>query len=81
MRDPFLACRAFLASFHLPGEAQKIDRIMELFAQRFVQCNPDGKLDNSGEVLSTETVSLYLWESAMHRLITRVFKCDEVFVF
>uniref|UniRef100_A0A671PJR7 Cytohesin-1-like n=1 Tax=Sinocyclocheilus anshuiensis TaxID=1608454 RepID=A0A671PJR7_9TELE len=27
-------------SFRLPGEAQKIDRMMEAFAQRYCQCNP-----------------------------------------
>lgn len=26
--------------FRLPGEAQKIDRLMEKFAERFVKCNP-----------------------------------------
>ena len=41
--------RAFLVSFHLPGEAQKIDRIMELFAARYLDCNPGGVLDNTGE--------------------------------
>ena len=40
--------RIFLASFHLPGEAQKIDRIMELFAERYLECNPGGVLDNRG---------------------------------
>lgn len=32
--------RAFLSGFRLPGEAQKIDRIMEKFAERFTKCNP-----------------------------------------
>ena len=27
--------------FRLPGEAQKIDRLMEKFAERYVSCNPD----------------------------------------
>ncbi len=27
--------------FRLPGEAQKIDRLMEKFAERFVNCNPE----------------------------------------
>jgi brefeldin A-inhibited guanine nucleotide-exchange protein len=34
------AIRAFLRGFRLPGEAQKIDRIMEKFAERFCKCNP-----------------------------------------
>ncbi|CAL8309281.1 unnamed protein product [Boreogadus saida] len=33
------ALRQFLWSFRLPGEAQKIDRMMESFAQRYCHCN------------------------------------------
>lgn len=35
-----LSCRQFLWSFRLPGEAQKIDRMMEAFATRYCDCNP-----------------------------------------
>eukprot|EP01090_Pellita_catalonica_P000583 TRINITY_DN10400_c0_g1_i1.p1 TRINITY_DN10400_c0_g1~~TRINITY_DN10400_c0_g1_i1.p1 ORF type:complete len:1254 (-),score=228.12 TRINITY_DN10400_c0_g1_i1:58-3819(-) len=34
------ALRLFLGNFRLPGEAQKIDRLMEAFAMRFCECNP-----------------------------------------
>eukprot|EP00063_Salmo_salar_P060866 XP_014035701.1 PREDICTED: cytohesin-1-like isoform X2 [Salmo salar] len=34
------ALRQFLWSFRLPGEAQKIDRMIEAFAQRYCHCNP-----------------------------------------
>lgn len=34
------AIRLFLSGFRLPGEAQKIDRIMEKFAERFTSQNP-----------------------------------------
>ncbi|CAF3565599.1 unnamed protein product [Rotaria sp. Silwood1] len=34
------ALRRYLFTFILPGEAQKIDRIMEAFAQRYYECNP-----------------------------------------
>lgn len=34
------ALRLFLSKLRLPGEAQKIDRIMEAFAARFHACNP-----------------------------------------
>ncbi|XP_024985305.1 brefeldin A-inhibited guanine nucleotide-exchange protein 2-like [Cynara cardunculus var. scolymus] len=34
------AIRSFLRGFRLPGEAQKIDRIMEKFAERYCKCNP-----------------------------------------
>ncbi|KAJ3096020.1 guanine nucleotide exchange protein for ADP-robosylation factor, partial [Physocladia obscura] len=39
---PFVAAlRTFLQSFRLPGEAQKIDRFMLKFAERFVLQNPN----------------------------------------
>jgi brefeldin A-inhibited guanine nucleotide-exchange protein len=34
------ALRLFLHNFRLPGEAQKIDRLMEKFASRFCETNP-----------------------------------------
>lgn len=34
------ALRLFLERFRLPGEAQKIDRLMEKFASRYCECNP-----------------------------------------
>nr|CDJ90413.1 SEC7 and Pleckstrin homology and Ankyrin domain containing protein [Haemonchus contortus] len=40
------ALRAFLWSFRLPGESQKIDRIMEKFAQQYVATN-EGVFDNA----------------------------------
>ncbi|XWS54428.1 hypothetical protein CRYUN_Cryun10bG0088600 [Craigia yunnanensis] len=35
------AIRFFLRGFRLPGEAQKIDCIMEKFAERYCKCNPN----------------------------------------
>lgn len=43
-----MAPRQFLWSFRLPGEAQKIDRMMEAFAQRYCLCNP-GVFQSTGE--------------------------------
>ena len=34
-------CRTFLSGFRLPGEAQKIDRLMEKFAERYISCNAE----------------------------------------
>ncbi len=48
--DLVAALRAFLGSFQLPGEAQKIDRMMESFAQRYCECNP-GMFSNTGELV------------------------------
>lgn len=36
-----VALRSFLAIFRLPGEAQKIDRMMENFANKYCEDNPD----------------------------------------
>ncbi|KAI9329427.1 hypothetical protein BDR26DRAFT_842136 [Obelidium mucronatum] len=35
------ALRTFLQTFRLPGESQKIDRLMEKFADRYCETNPD----------------------------------------
>lgn len=42
------ALRLFLQSFRLPGEAQKIDRFMLKFAERFVAANPQVSFANAG---------------------------------
>ena len=44
--------RVFLSGFRLPGEAQKIDRMMELFAHRYCACNP-GVFSNPGKQHNT----------------------------
>ncbi|XP_065165477.1 IQ motif and SEC7 domain-containing protein 1 isoform X2 [Atheta coriaria] len=36
-----VALRKFQQHFRMPGEAQKIERLMEVFSQRFCQCNVD----------------------------------------
>jgi len=41
------AVRMYLQSFRLPGEAQKIDRFMLKFAERYMQNNPSGLFANA----------------------------------
>lgn len=36
-----VALRKFQSYFRMPGEAQKIERLMEKFANRYCECNPD----------------------------------------
>lgn len=48
-----VALRKFQAYFRMPGEAQKIERLMEIFSQRFCQCNQD----IVGRLRSSDTVS------------------------
>jgi brefeldin A-inhibited guanine nucleotide-exchange protein len=53
------AIRAFLAGFRLPGEAQKIDRLMEKFAERFCRVNPGAfKSADTAYVLSYSVIML-----------------------
>lgn len=39
--DIVSALRKFLEGFRLPGESQKIDRLMEKFASRYYECNKE----------------------------------------
>jgi Sec7-like guanine-nucleotide exchange factor len=49
---PFVgALRLFLQSFRLPGEAQKIDRYMLKFAERYIAGNVKTPFANAGECL------------------------------
>lgn len=47
-----LALKKFQGYFRMPGEAQKIERLMEVFSHRYCICNPDvvGKLRSSDTV-------------------------------
>ena len=42
------ALRLFLQSFRLPGEAQKIDRFMLKFAERYIEGNSQTPFANAG---------------------------------
>jgi brefeldin A-inhibited guanine nucleotide-exchange protein len=47
---PFVdALRVFLQAFRLPGEAQKIDRYMLKFAERYIAGNAQTPFANAGE--------------------------------
>lgn len=51
---PFVdALRLFLQSFRLPGEAQKIDRFMLKFAERYIAGNVKTPFSNAGKQLQT----------------------------
>lgn len=53
------AIRYFLQGFRLPGEAQKIDRIMEKFAERYCKCNPSSfKSADTAYVLAYSVIML-----------------------
>ncbi|EDQ88687.1 uncharacterized protein MONBRDRAFT_32629 [Monosiga brevicollis MX1] len=53
------ALRRFLWSFRLPGESQKIDRMMESFATRYHECNPNQfRMSDTAYVLAFATIML-----------------------
>ena len=47
--------RVFLGTFQLPGEAQKIDRMMESFALQYCECNPGIFSNTGGHYLKTQS--------------------------
>lgn len=55
-----VALRKFQAYFRMPGEAQKIERLMEIFSQRYCQCNSDviARL-RSSDTVSKRPASLF----------------------
>lgn len=58
--DIVAALRTFLEGFRLPGEAQKIDRLMEKFASRYCECNP-----NNGLFVSADTAYVFVFSVIM----------------
>lgn len=53
------ALRVYLKSFKLPGEAQKISRVMEAFGKRYVEQNP------GGDVVSTDAAFILSFACVM----------------
>ncbi|WP_232505524.1 T4SS guanine nucleotide exchange effector RalF [Legionella clemsonensis] len=52
--------RRFLSAFKLPGEAQKIDRLVESFSEEYYKKNPGGNIANkdAGYILAFQTIML-----------------------
>ena len=60
------AIRKFLAGFRLPGEAQKIDRLMEKFAARYVVCNPENATFASADAAYVLAYSVIMLTTDLH---------------
>ena len=58
------ALRLFLAAFRLPGEAQKIDRMMEAFAGRYHEQNPE--VFSSGDTVYVLCFALIMLNTDAH---------------
>lgn len=64
--DFLKALRYFLESFRLPGEAQKIDRLMEKFASRYCECNPQQDLFASADTAYVLAFSVIMLTTDLH---------------
>lgn len=60
------ALRHFLEGFRLPGEAQKIDRLMEKFASRYCDCNPNLTLFSSADTVYVLAFSVIMLTTDLH---------------
>lgn len=60
------ALRKFLEGFRLPGEAQKIDRLMEKFASRYCECNPNLGLFASADTAYVLAYSIIMLTTDLH---------------
>lgn len=60
-----VAIRVFLAGFRLPGESQKIDRMMEKFAERFYSVCPPG-LFPSADTAFILSFSIIMLQTDLH---------------
>eukprot|EP00127_Corallochytrium_limacisporum_P003541 Clim_evm24s150 gene=Clim_evmTU24s150 len=60
------ALRLFLSGFRLPGEAQKIDRLMEKFAQRYCENNPDNGIFASADTAYVLAFSIIMLTTDLH---------------
>nr|XP_009862113.1 brefeldin A-inhibited guanine nucleotide-exchange protein 1 isoform X1 [Ciona intestinalis] len=64
--DFVTAIRRFLEGFRLPGEAQKIDRLMEKFASRYCDCNPHGTIFASADAAYVLGYSVIMLTTDLH---------------
>ncbi|KAJ8305728.1 hypothetical protein KUTeg_016273 [Tegillarca granosa] len=60
------ALRRFLEGFRLPGEAQKIDRLMEKFASRYCVCNSNNDLFASADAAYVLAYSIIMLTTDLH---------------
>uniref|UniRef100_A0A8C5QNF6 ARF guanine nucleotide exchange factor 2 n=1 Tax=Leptobrachium leishanense TaxID=445787 RepID=A0A8C5QNF6_9ANUR len=65
-KDFVSALRMFLEGFRLPGEAQKIDRLMEKFAARYLECNQRQTLFASADTAYVLAFSIIMLTTDLH---------------
>lgn len=89
----YLFChfREFLWSFRLPGEAQKIDRMMEGFAKQYCQDNPglfthtgmfsDNDVDNDDEDVKMIMMIIFMMMFIMMMMMVMLMKMMMIMIF
>jgi len=65
-KDIVVALRYFLEGFRLPGEAQKVDRLMEKFASRYCACNPNQGIFASADTAYVLAFSIIMLTTDLH---------------
>ncbi|XP_051886894.1 brefeldin A-inhibited guanine nucleotide-exchange protein 2-like [Pristis pectinata] len=65
-KDFVSALRIFLEGFRLPGEAQKIDRLMEKFAARYLECNQGQTMFTSADTAYVLAYSIIMLTTDLH---------------
>ena len=65
-KDLVQTLRLFLEGFRLPGEAQKIDRLMEKFASRYCSCNPNQGVFASADTAYVLAFSVIMLTTDLH---------------
>ncbi|RUS76389.1 hypothetical protein EGW08_015840 [Elysia chlorotica] len=64
--DIVSALRKFLSGFRLPGESQKIDRLMEKFASRYYECNQQLEIFASADTAYVLAFSVIMLTTDLH---------------
>lgn len=73
-----VALRVYLGRFELPGEAQKIDRILQAFAKAYYESNPDSLECPSEDAVYTLAFSVLLLNTDAHNpRLARKFKMNK----
>merc|ERR1719233_1814294 len=65
-KDLIQSLRLFLEGFRLPGESQKIDRLMEKFASRYCSCNPTQGIFASADTAYVLAFSVIMLTTDLH---------------
>jgi len=73
--------RHFISKLRLPGEAQKIDKLMEAFAERYCECNP-GTISDEQDTIYVLAFSVIILQTDLHNPQIKLEKkmCLEAFI-